>query len=153
MSSESADDRMTRYSSEHYDIVGANLDWFIILATACTIFFGFLLNIAVNPPSYFTFFDNVILLAALYAVTVATTMFITPVIYHARNYRRLDVERFLSRTKKPVTIGILFIMLAMGMGLGLALDSKLPVQVAYSLASLPPIFIFFEVFRLRYSKT
>jgi len=153
MSSESADDRKTRYSSERYDIVGADLDWFIILATACTIFFGFLLNIAVNPPSYFTFFDNVILLAALYAVTVATTMFIMPVIYHARHYRRLDVERFLSRTKKPVTIGILCITLAMGIGLGLALNSKLPVQVAYSLASLPSIFIFFEVFRRRYSKT
>src|SRR2546423_11445362 len=106
MSSESADDRTTRYSSERYDVVGADLDWFIILETACTIFFGFLLNIAVNPPSYFTFFDNVILLAALYAVTVATTMFIMTVIYHARHYRRLDVERFLSRTKQYALIGI-----------------------------------------------
>ena len=82
MSSDSNDDSITRHSSEHYDRVGADLDWFIILATACTIFFGFLLNIAVNPPSYFTFFDNVILLAALYSVTAATAMFIMPVIYH-----------------------------------------------------------------------
>ena len=140
-------------STEHYDRMGASLRWCQILGSASSIFFGFLLNIAVNPPSYFTFFDNVILLAALYAVTVATTMFIMPVIYHARHYRRLDVERFLSRTKKPVTIGILCITLAMGMGLGLALNSKLPVQVAYSLASLPSIFIFFEVFRRRYRKT
>ena len=149
MSPESDDDRITRYSSEHHDIVGANLDWLIILATACTIFFGFLLKIELNPPSYFTFFDNMILLAALYAVTVATAMFIMPVIYHASNYRRLDVERFLSRTKKPVRIGIICITLAMYMGLGLALDSKLPVQIAYSLASFPSIFIFFEFFRLR----
>jgi hypothetical protein len=140
-------------STERYDRMGASLRWCQILASASSIFFGFLLNIAVNPPSYFIFFDNVILLAALYAVTVATTMFIMPVIYHARNYCRLDVERFLSRTKKPVTIGILCITLAMDMGLGLALDSKLPVQVAYSLAALPSIFIFFEVFRRRYSKT
>src|SRR6476661_8697210 len=61
MSSESDDHRITRYSSEHYDPVGADLDWSIILAAASPIFFGFLLNIAVNPPSYFTFFDNVIL--------------------------------------------------------------------------------------------
>ena len=98
MSSESDDHRITRYSSEHYDPVGADLDWSIILAAASPIFFGFLLNIAVNPPSYFTYFDNMILLAALYAVTVATAMFIIPVIYHVSNYRRLDVERFLSRS-------------------------------------------------------
>ena len=146
MSSESADDRMTRYSSEHYDIVGADLDWFIILATACTIFFGFLLKIAVNPPSYFTFFDNVILLAALYAVTVATTMFIISVIYHARHYRKLDVEKFLSRTKQYALIGIICVMLAMYLGLGLALSSKLPVQIAYSLPSLPFIFVLIEYF-------
>jgi hypothetical protein len=153
MSSDSDDDPVMRSSTERYDRVGVSFRWPQILASASSIFFGFLLNIAVNPPSYFTFFDNVILLAALYAVTVATTMFIMPVIYHARHYRRLDVERFLSRAKKPVTIGILCITLAMGMGLGLALNSKLPVQVAYSLASLPSIFIFFEVFRRRYSKT
>jgi hypothetical protein len=153
MSSGSDDDPVMRSSTERYDRVGVSFRWPQILASASSIFFGFLLSIAVNPPSYFTFFDNVILLAALYAVTVATTMFIMPVIYHARNYRRLDVERFLSRTKKPVTIGILCITIAMGMGLGLALDSKLPVQVAYSLASLPSIFIFFEVLRRRYSKT
>src|SRR6476660_2425149 len=125
MSSDSDDDPVMRSSTELYDRVGVSFRWSQILASASSIFFGFLLNIAVNPPSYFTFFDNVILLAALYAVTVATTMFIMPVIYHARHYPRLDVERFLSRTKKPVTMGILCITLAMGMGLGLPLNSKL----------------------------
>jgi hypothetical protein len=129
------------------DRVGADLDWFIILATACTIFFGFLLNIGVNPPSYFTFFDNVILLAAVYSVTA---MFIMPVIYHTNTYRRLDVQKFVSRTKKPVRMGIICITLAMYMGLGLALTSKLPDPIAYSLASFPAIFIFFEFFKLRY---
>ena len=58
------DDPVMRSSTERYDRVGANLDWFIILASASSIFFGFLLNIAVDPPSYFTFFDNIILLAS-----------------------------------------------------------------------------------------
>ena len=144
------DDPVMRSSTERYDRVGANLDWFIILASASSIFFGFLLNIAVDPPSYFTFFDNVILLAALYAVTVATTMFIIPVIFHASHYRKLDVERFLLRTKEPVLIGIICVMLAMYLGLGLALNSKLPIQIAYSLPSLPFIFICFEFFRHRH---
>src|SRR5215211_1994876 len=148
MSSNSEDDDpVMRSSTERYDRVGANLDWFIILASASSIFLGFLLNIVVNPPAYFTFFDNMILLAALYAVTVATAMFILPVIFHARHYRKFDVERFLLRAKGPVLIGIFCVMIAMYLGLGLALDSKLPVQIAYSLPSLPFIFIIFEYFR------
>jgi hypothetical protein len=134
-------------STEHYDRVGAAIRWSQILASASSIFFGFLLNIAVNPPSYFTFFDNVILLAALYAVTVATAMFIMPVIFHASHYRKFDVERFLLRSKQYVLIGIICVMLAMYLGLGLALSSKLPVQIAYSLPSLPFIFVLVEYFR------
>ena len=137
------DDPVMRSSTERYDRVGADLDWFIILASASSIFFGFLLNIVVNPPAYFTFFDNVILLAALYAVAVATAMFILPVIFHASHYRKLDVERFLLRTKQYVLIGIVCVMLAMYLGLGLLLTSKLPIQTAYSLASLPFITIIF----------
>ncbi len=134
-------------STEHYDKMGASLRWCQILASASSIFFGFLLNIAVDPPSYFTFFDNIILLAALYAVTIATAMFILPVIFHASHYRKLDVERFLLRTKEPVLMGIFCVMLAMYLGLGLALSSKLPGEIAYGLASLPFIFICFEFFR------
>jgi uncharacterized protein DUF6328 len=141
MSSNSDDDPVIRSSTERYDRVGSNLDWFIILAPACPIFFGFLLDIAVNPPSYFTFFDNMILLAALYAVAVATAMFILQVIFHASHYRKLDVEKFLLRNKQYVLIGIICVMLAMYLGLGLILTSKLPVQIAYSLASLPFIII------------
>src|SRR5215210_7045726 len=101
------DDPVMRSSTERYDRVGVTFRWPPILASASSIFFGFLLNIAVDPPSYFTFFDNIILLAALYAVTIATTMFIIPVIFHASHYRKLDVERFLLRTKEPVLIGII----------------------------------------------
>jgi hypothetical protein len=137
-------------STEHYDRMGGSIRWCQILAAGSSIFFGFLLDIAINPPSYCRPFDSVILLAALYAVTVATAMVILPVIFHASSYGRLDVERFLSRTKKPVLIGIICIALATYMGLGLTLNSKLPIQIAYSLASLPTIFIFIEFFRLKH---
>ena len=141
MSSNSDDDPVMRSSTERYDRVGVSFRWPQILGAASSIFFGFLLNIAVNPPSYFTFFDNMILLAALYAVAVATAMLILPVIFHASHYRKLDVESFLLRNKQYVLIGIICVMLAMYLGLGLVLTSKLPVQIAYSLASLPFIII------------
>jgi hypothetical protein len=81
MSSE-LDDPLKRSSSGHYDIIGADLDWFLILGSASYIFVGFLLKITINSPSYFTLLDKTSLLAALYSVVVATTMFMMPVIYH-----------------------------------------------------------------------
>ena len=111
------------------------------------IFSVFLLKIAVNPPSYFRLFDSIILLTALYALTVATIMFLKPIIYHATSYRRLDVARFLSRTKRYVLIGIICVMVSIYLILGLVLNSKLPVQIAYSLPSLPFIFILYRYIR------
>jgi hypothetical protein len=149
VSSKSDDDPVMRSSTERYDRVGADLDWFIVLASASSIFFGFLLDIAVNPPSYFTFLDNVNLLAALYALAVATAMFIIPLIYHIRTSRQFCVDSFLFRTKQYVLIGIICVMLATYLGLGLLLTSKLPVQIAYSLASLPFVVIILFRFFIR----
>lgn len=196
MPSESDDDSVMRSSTEHYDRVGVSFRWPQILASASSIFFGFLLDIVVNPPSYFAYTDSVIvmtalycvavatamfimpviyhmthyrkfdvdnflsrnkqyvltgiicvmkshdneiLLASLYAVTIATTMFLTPVIYHGRHYRKLDVEGFLLWAKKPVRVGIACVMLSMYLALGLAFSSsaKIPNPIAYSVAALP----------------
>jgi hypothetical protein len=147
MPSQADDDPIKRSSTEPYDKVGAGLRWGQILGAASSIFFGFLLNIAVSPPSYFQFSDSMILLAALYAVTVATVMFIMPVIHHSTHYRHFDVDRFLLITKEYVVMGIICIMITMYLGLGLALNSKLPIQIAYGSASLPFIFIFFRFFK------
>jgi hypothetical protein len=147
VSSKSDDDPVLRSSTERYDRVGVSFRWPQILASASSIFFGFLLNIIVDRPSNFSFLDNANLLAALYAVTIATTMFLIPVVYHTRHYRKLDVEEFLFRAKKPVRLGIICVMLAMYLGLELALSSKVPDLIAYSLAQLPFIFIFYESFR------
>jgi len=105
MSSRSDDDPTKRFSTEHYSRVAADLDWSIVLGAASSISFGFILNITINPTSYFQFLDNIILLAALYAVTVATAMFIMPVIHHSTHYRQFDVEKFLLVTKGHVLIG------------------------------------------------
>ena len=147
MPSQSDDDPIKRSSTEPYDRVGASLRWSQILRAASSIFFGFLLNIAVNPPSYFHFSDIMILLTALYAATVATLMFVMPVIYHLIHYHQFDVEKFLLKTKKYTLIGIFCIMVAMYLVLGLSLDSKLPIQIAYGLASLPFILIFIRFYR------
>ena len=147
MSSRSDDDPVARSSTERYSMVASNLDWVIVLIPASSIFFGFLLHISVNPPSYFLFSDSMILLAALYAVAVATVVFVMPVIYHSIHYRQFDVERFLLITKEHVIIGIICVMFTMYLGLGLALNSKVPILIAYGSASLPFIFIFLRFIR------
>ena len=147
MSSRSDEDPVKRSSTERYSRVASNLDWVIVLIPASSIFFGFLLHISVNPPSYFHFSDSIILLTALYAMTVATVMFVIPVIYHLTHYHQLDVERFLLTTKEYAMLGIFCLMVSMYLGLGLAMNSKLPVEIAYGLASLPFIFIFLRFFR------
>jgi hypothetical protein len=136
------DDPVKRSSTEHYDRSASPLDWAIVLGAASSIFFGFFLDITVNPPSYFKLFDNIVLLAALYAVTAATAMFIMPVIYHLKHYRRFNVDRFILTSKKYTVTGIICVMLAMYLGLGLSLNSELPIEIAYGLALLPFIFIF-----------
>jgi hypothetical protein len=143
MSFEPVDDPEKSSSTEHYSRVGSVMDWAIVLGASASIFFGFFLDITVNPPSYFQLFDNLVLLAALYAVTTATAMFIMPVVYHMMHYRKFDVEKYLLTTKKYTLIGIICVMLAMYLGLGLSLNSKLPTEIGYGLASLPFIFIFF----------
>ena len=89
MSPNPDDDPVMHSSTERYDRVAASFRWSQILASASSIFFGFLLNITINGTTHFTFNDNMILLTALYAATVATAMFIIPVIYHMSSYRYL----------------------------------------------------------------
>jgi hypothetical protein len=70
-----------------------------------------------------------------------------PVIYHMISYRQFDVDRFLFRTKEYAMIGIICIMLAMYLGLGLALNSRIPVQIAYSLAFVSFHLYFLSILR------
>ena len=147
MSSSPGDDPIMRSSTEHYDRVGVTFRWPQILASASSIFFGFLLKISVNPPSYFTYFDNLILLAALYAVTVAASMFMASVIYHTGHFRKFEVEKFLFRTKLYGRIGIASVVISMYLALGLALNSKLSFEIAFAVTTLPfVIIILFQSF-------
>src|SRR6476620_8926646 len=107
MSSNPDDDPVMRSSTERYDRVGVSFRWPQILASGSSIFLGFLLNLAISPTLYFILFNNAILLTTLYAVTVATAMFILTLIYHISNYLRFDVERYLSRIRQYILIGII----------------------------------------------
>jgi len=64
---------------QHYDTI---LKESALLTTFSGILFGFLLNMAINVPSNFAFIDKITLIAALYSITVAASLFVLPVVYH-----------------------------------------------------------------------
>jgi len=128
-------------STEHYDRVSAALKDSSILMAGSSILFGFLLNIRLNSIHQPTFIDGVILLASLYSVTIATVFFILPVIFHQMNYRILDVEKFLSRSKKYLLCGTACLMLTMYLTLGMALHSTISDYIGFVLATFPFIVI------------
>jgi hypothetical protein len=68
---------------QHYDTI---LKESALLATFAGILFGFLSQISINTPRYFTYFDKAILLVALFSITIAASLFAMPVIYHHLEY-------------------------------------------------------------------
>jgi hypothetical protein len=60
---------------QHYDTI---LKEIALLATFAGILFGFLLQISINTPRYFTYFDKAILLVALFSITIAASLFAMP---------------------------------------------------------------------------
>jgi len=138
--------------AEHYDRVNATLRASSILTSGSGILFGFLLNIIVNHPAYFTLFNRVILLISLYTVAIASTLFITPVIYQQTYYDRLDLDRFLLKSKKFLLRGSLWLFISFYLDLGLALDSTLTTPVAFGLASFPFAIMVYYVLQLRSTK-
>jgi len=68
-----------------------------ILTTFSVFLFGFLLNISVGSSSHFTFIDKIMLLIALFSITISAILFIMPVIYHHLQYPYLDFDKFKDR--------------------------------------------------------
>ena len=89
---------------EHYDSI---LRESSLLTTVAGILFGFLLNISVNSPAEFGESNKVLLLFALFSITVATLLFSMPVIYHHFQYPYRKFEKFQLRSHRFILFGII----------------------------------------------
>ena len=123
--------------TDHYDRVSAALRESSILMSGSSILFGFLLKINLDSLKTPSFVDGLVILASIYSVTIATVLFIMPVIFHQRHYQTFDVEKFLSRSKKFLLGGASLLLLTMYLTLGLALHKTVPEYVAFTLAAFP----------------
>ena len=119
-----------------------------LLSTFSGILFGFLLNMGINVPDTFAFIDKVTLIAALYSITVAASLFVMPVVYHHLQYPYGSFHKFKSRSHTFIMLGLIPAGITLYLGLELALHSLLGAIESFILASLPFILVYF-LFRAR----
>lgn len=118
-----------------------------LLTTFAGILFGFLLEISINAPESFDISDRIVLLIALFSITVAISFFVMPVVYHHMQYPYKDLEKFKQRSHKFIIFGLLPAIFTLFLGLELALSSIIDRFPAFVLAALPfmLVYIFFRM--------
>jgi hypothetical protein len=111
------------------------------------VLFGFLLNISIRGANQLAYLEKIILVLALFSVTIAVSLFIMPVIYHHVQFPYSDVEKFKKRAHRFILFGLIptFVTLYLGMMLALSplIDNK-----AYFIAGLPFVFVYI-LYRMR----
>lgn len=115
-----------------------------LLTTFAGILFGFLLEISINAPDIS---DRIVLLMALFSITVAISFFVMPVVYHHMQYPYKDLEKFKQRSHRFIIFGLLPAIFTLFLGLELALSSIIDRFPAFVLAALPfmLVYIFFRM--------
>ena len=118
-----------------------------ILIVISGILFGFLLNITVNPPENLSIINMVALLVAMFSITVATSFFAMPVIYHHLQYPYTDIEKFKLRSHRFILFGLVPTGITLYLGLAIALSSLLG-EFALVPAAFPFVIVY-ALFRMR----
>lgn len=120
-----------------------------ILTTFSVFLFGFLLNISVGSSSHFTFIDKIMLLIAVFSITLSAILFIMPVIYHHLEYPYLDFDKFRERSHRFILFGIIPAMVTLFLGIQLAIKFLVgDIVISFPLGTLPFVLIY-VFYRLR----
>jgi hypothetical protein len=137
---DSSKDRLLR----DYDTV---LKESTLLTTFGGILFGFLLNISIRAANQLIFPEKIILVLALFSITIAVSLFVMPVIYHHLQFPYSDLDKFKRRAHRFILFGLYPTFLTLYLGMTLAL-SPLIERLAYFVAILPFAFVY-VLYRLR----
>jgi hypothetical protein len=93
--------------------------------------------------------DKIMILIALFSITISAVLFIMPVIYHHLEYPYLDFDKFKKRTHRFTLFGLIPALLTLFLGLQLATRSLMGNFVVSSVLSIIPFALIYVFYRLR----
>jgi hypothetical protein len=111
-----------------------------LLTTFTGILFGFLLNISVTSSEVLDFGEQIVLATALFSITIATSLFIMPVVYHHIQFPYDSIERFKGRAHRFIIFGLIPTAVTLYLGIVLAFS---PIIGSYTfiVAALPFVLV------------
>jgi len=113
-----------------------------VLTTFGGVLFGFLLNISIRGENHLSYLERIILVLALFSITIAVSLFVMPVIYHHVQFPYSDVDKFKKRAHRFILFGFIPTIVTLYLGMILAFSPLIDVM-AYFVAGRSSSFIFF----------
>jgi uncharacterized protein DUF6328 len=112
-----------------------------VLTTFGGVLFGFLLNISIRGANHLSYLERIILVLALFSITIAVSLFVMPVIYHHVQFPYTDVDKFKKRAHRFILFGLIPTIVTLYLGMVLAFSPLLD-NLAYLVAGLPFVFVY-----------
>ena len=140
------DDDKDKKNSTDEDKLIQNYDTILkesaVLTAFSGILFGFLLQISINSSQYFGLFNKLLILISLYSITITTSLFIMPVIYHHLQYPYKDIQKFKSRAHKFILFGLLHVGITLYLGLVISVSTVFQIYISLILATIPFVIVY-----------
>lgn len=111
-----------------------------LLTTFTGILFGFLLNISVTSSQVLDLGEQIVLATALFSITIATSLFIMPVVYHHIQFPYESIEKFKGRAHRFIVFGLIPTVITLYLGIILAF-SPIIGSFAFIVAALPFVLV------------
>ena len=102
-----------------------------ILTTFGGVLFGFLLNISIRGANQLIYPEKIILVLALFSITIAVSLFVMPVIYHHLQFPYTDVDKFKKRAHRFIIFGLIPTAFTLYLGIVLTLFNSVVILYAW----------------------
>jgi hypothetical protein len=118
-----------------------------VLTTFGGVLFGFLLNISIRGANQLSYPERIILVLALFSITISVLLFVMPVIYHHVQFPYTNIDKFKKRAHRFILFGLVPTIVTLYLGMILAFSTLLD-NLAYFVAGLPFLFVYI-LYRMR----
>lgn len=117
-----------------------------ILTSFGGILFGFLLNISIRGTNQLIFQEKIILILALFSITISVSLFVMPVIYHHLQFPYSDLDKFKRRAHRFIVFGLIPTFFTLYLGIVLALFPLID-KISYFIGVLPfgLVYVFYRM--------